>query len=124
MLRADSTRSDTLISFRNSKQSTVRPIEKPKNQPGTGTNKAYAKDIAGKAFLHLAADEQLLSRFLALTGLDPLQLREIAQEPAFLSGVLDFFLGHEPTLVALSEAENIKPEDIARARTILEPNEN
>lgn len=123
MLQIDSIRSVNLISFRNGKQSSPRSVQSPKNSSGVVFGKSFAEEIADKAFLHLAGNDDLLSRFLALTGLDPLHLRDIAGEAGFLSGVLDFYLGHEPTLMALCEAENINPKDVAKARAILDPNE-
>ncbi len=82
-----------------------------------------AEEIAVKALTFIAADPQLLSRFLALSGLNPAQLRDAAGEPGFLCGVLDFFLGFEPNLMAFAEAENINPADVVKARAVLDPSE-
>ena len=81
------------------------------------TRQAELTAIAGLQFL--AADEQLLSRFVALSGVDPARLREAAREPAFLAGVLDFFLNHEPTLLRFAEAAEIDPQTIVAARELL-----
>ncbi len=86
----------------------------------TGTDpyeEAELTAIAGLRFL--GADEQLLSRFIALSGIDPAQLREAASSPAFLAGVLDFFIAHEPTLLQFAEAVEIDPQAIVAARDLL-----
>ena len=60
-------------------------------------NPADAEALAVTALGFVAADPELLPRFLALTGIDGAQVRKAAQEPGFLAGVLDFILAHEPT---------------------------
>lgn len=80
-----------------------------------------AQDVAVRGLLFLAGNDDLLSRFSALSGIAPGDMRAAAADPGFLVGVLDFFLAHEPDLVALSEAENMAPEDAVRARFTLEP---
>ena len=50
----------------------------------------------------LASEPELLSRFLALSGLEASNLRAAANEPGFLVGVLSFLMTHEPTLMRFS----------------------
>ncbi|WP_075996233.1 DUF3572 domain-containing protein [Salaquimonas pukyongi] len=78
-----------------------------------------ARDIAVSGLTYIAEDPEQLSRFLALTGVDPGGIRTAVREPAFLAGVLDFFLGFEPALLKFSEASEIRPERVAKARQIL-----
>ncbi len=78
-----------------------------------------AELLAISALQHLAGDEEELGRFLALTGLGVEELREAAQSQDFLSGVLDHFLGNEPTLLAFAAAAGIDPRNILKAREIL-----
>ncbi|WP_083589854.1 DUF3572 domain-containing protein [Aurantimonas sp. 22II-16-19i] len=80
-----------------------------------------AQAIAIKALAFIAADPVLLPRFLGLTGLDPASLRRAAQEDGFLPGVLDFILGHEPTLAAFCEAEGLPLHQVPAARMALHP---
>jgi len=47
-----------------------------------------AEEIAIQALAFLAADEERLGRFLALSGLDPAEIRRAAAAPDFLGGVL------------------------------------
>ncbi|MEX0809784.1 MAG: DUF3572 domain-containing protein [Dongiaceae bacterium] len=77
---------------------------------------ADAETLALIALAHVAADEDLLPRFLALSGLDLDDLRARAQDPVMLGAVLDFLLAHEPDLIAFAEAQEIAPAAIARAR--------
>ena len=76
---------------------------------------ANAEDLAVAALAHIASDPVLLPRFLALTGIEPGRIREIAGEPGFLAGVLQFLLAHEPTLMGFCEARGVKPEQVSAA---------
>ena len=63
----------------------------------------------------LAGEPELLSRFLALTGVDPADLRAAAGNRGFLAALVEFLMGHEPTLMAFCEATGTKPEQVVRA---------
>ena len=78
-----------------------------------------AERIAIAALGHVATDETLMSRFLSVTGIDPGDIRAAASDPAFLAGVLDFLLGHEPDAVAFAAQNDLPPEDVMRARASL-----
>ena len=78
-----------------------------------------AQAVAVKALTFIASDPQLLPRFLALTGIEPGEIRQAAREPGFLAGVLQFVLAHEPTLMAFSEASSIPPQDVGAAHKAL-----
>lgn len=67
----------------------------------------------------LAGEPEYLSRFLALTGIAPSELRGAADDPGFLAGLLDFLMGHEPTLMAFSAASGLTPETVVRAHAVL-----
>lgn len=73
------------------------------------------EDIAIRALVWIAGNEQMLHRFLDLSGIDASQIRQAAQEPAFLAGVLNFILAHEPTLNEFAEAENLHPSAVGKA---------
>lgn len=72
----------------------------------------------------LANEPELLGRFLALTGTDPSSLRQSAADPGFLAGVVDFLMGHEPTLMAFCEATGTPPEAVVRAHFTLSGPDN
>jgi hypothetical protein len=71
--------------------------------------------LAVKVLAWLANDPDLLSRFLALSGLSAGELRRAAGDPGFDAGLLDFVMAHEPTLIAFCEANDLKPETVAAA---------
>ena len=78
-----------------------------------------AERIAILALGHVASDETLMTRFLAVTGIDPGEIRKAAADPGFLAGVLDFLLGHEPDAVAFATENQLAPEDLMRAKARL-----
>ena len=82
-----------------------------------------AKEIAAMALQYMADDAELLSRFMALTGLAPDDLRETSSQPGFLIAVLDFFLGFEPDLLKFAENNNLDPESVVTARSVLSSDE-
>ena len=73
-----------------------------------------AEALAARALQFLADEPRLLTRFLAVSGVAPQQLRRAAAEPGFLAGVLDFLLAHEPDLMAFSAASGRPPAEIVR----------
>lgn len=85
----------------------------------SGPGPEAAEAIGVKALQFLASDPAQLHRFLDLSGLQPQELRAAASEPAFFAGLLDFLLGHEPTLLAFAAEADVAPEDVAAARAIL-----
>jgi hypothetical protein len=78
-----------------------------------------AEAMAVDALVFLAADEDRLDRFLALTGLAAGNLRELSGSPGFLAGVLDHLMGDERLLVAFAEEHRLDPTTIARASALL-----
>jgi len=82
-------------------------------------NLESATNIAIAGLGYIAADEDEMGRFLALTGLGVDDLRGAAANPGFLVGVLDFFMGFEPTLLKFAETNNIDPQEIVQARQFL-----
>jgi hypothetical protein len=74
-----------------------------------------AETIAIEALGFVAADPELLPRFLAITGIEAQSIRGAAREPGFLAGVLQFILAHEPTLMKFSEASGLAPATVAGA---------
>lgn len=87
------------------------------SQKDTSVQAAESTAIAVLAWL--AGEPELLSRFLALTGVDPSAVRAAATNRGFLAGLVDFLMGHEPTLMAFCEATGTKPEQVVRAHASL-----
>jgi len=79
-----------------------------------------AELVAVNALGFLADRPEDLGRFLALSGIDPADLRGLAGDPDFLGGILDFLLGDESLLLAYSADAELPPETIALARRQLD----
>jgi hypothetical protein len=90
-----------------SQDSRNRPAEPP------------AAEMALRALAFLVQDEERVGRFLALTGLDPGEIRARLDEAGFQLAVLDHLAGDEALLVAFAEAESLRPEAVGRARRAL-----
>jgi hypothetical protein len=78
-----------------------------------------ASALAVTALSFIAGVPEELSRFLALSGIDPGAIRAAAAEPGFLGGVLAYIAGNERTLVAFAAHAGIAPEEVEKARRIL-----
>lgn len=75
----------------------------------------FAEALAIRALAHLAQDNEVLERFLSITGLAPDKIREAAASPGFLAGVLDYLMQNEALLLTFSENNNIEAESILAA---------
>jgi hypothetical protein len=84
--------------FKSSNKSTVDPQE-----------------TAIKVLGWLASEPDMFGRFLALTGVEPAQVRNAMNDPGFLSGMLDFLMNHEPTLMEFCTATDTAPEAVMAA---------
>ena len=80
---------------------------------------AAAEEIALEGLTFLAADPELLRRFIDLSGIPVDNLREAAAAPGFLAGVLDHFAGDEPLLLSFAANRGRDPAEIMRAWTLL-----
>ena len=74
-----------------------------------------ADEIAVAVLTWLAGEPDMLSRFLALTGLDASSLRAMSGNRGFKAGLLEFVLAHQPSLMAFSAHSGIAPEAVAAA---------
>ena len=63
----------------------------------------------------IATDEEMMSRFLAVSGISIDNLRDAAGEPGFLAGVIGFVMAHEPTLLAYCNAREVEPDAVVAA---------
>src|SRR5215813_7732287 len=87
--------------------------------PDPEERRAAATDVAVAALCFIASEPERLGRFLALTGIGPQSIREAAQEPDFLLGVLDHLAGDESLLIAFAKENGIAPEQVTSARNVL-----
>lgn len=92
-------------------------MREPPSQPD-GQN---AEAIAIDALQFLAGRPEELGRFLALSGIDPANLRQLVADTAFLGGILDFLLEDEALLLVFAADTRRHPDAIAKARRQIEP---
>jgi len=79
-----------------------------------------AETIALSALAFLAEDPPRLGRFLALTGVGPVELKAHARAPRILAAVLGHLLQDESLLLVFAASHDIDPELIAPAQALLE----
>jgi hypothetical protein len=84
------------------------------------TNQADPELLALAALGWTLSEESRAQRLLALTGLDPGDLRARVGEAAVLAAVLRFLESHEPDLIACAHAINVPPARLVEARRRLE----
>ena len=78
-----------------------------------------AEAIGLRALAFLAEDPARLSRYLALTGMFPDQLRDEAASPANALAVLDHLMGDESLLLVFAANASMTPETVAFAYHLL-----
>jgi hypothetical protein len=78
-----------------------------------------AEIVALKALAFLASDMERLSRFLALSGLSPGDMRAAAADRRFLTGILNHLLHDESLLLTFTADEDLDPRLPAMAAEIL-----
>lgn len=81
--------------------------------------RAAAEALALHAVAIMVADEDLLSRFLAITGSGIGDLRDRIGDPDFLGAVLDLVLEDDATVHKVAAAAGVGVEFILAARTQL-----
>jgi len=79
-----------------------------------------AHAIALLALATAVSDERRARRFLDLTGIGTDELRSRAGDPALLAALIRFLEAHEPDLVAVAEAMDVKPDVLVATRMELE----
>lgn len=78
-----------------------------------------AEVLALQALAYIGSDEDLLPRFLALTGMDMDGLRQGAAELGTLIAVVDFVMFDDQLVTGFAEVAGIAPEDVAKIRFAL-----
>jgi hypothetical protein len=80
-----------------------------------------SQTIALEALAYVASDEQMLGRFLALTGMDAAGLYESAAETATQAAVLDFLMRGEKDLMAFCAHSGKPASDVFWSLHALDP---
>ena len=84
------------------------------------TTLADPATLALDALVWTLGDDDRAARLLAVTGLDPTDLRARLDDPAVLGASLQFLLANERDLVACADALGVAPAAIARAAAELD----
>jgi hypothetical protein len=79
-----------------------------------------AETLAARALAFLAAEPVRLSRFLALTGLTPDDLRRQIDTPELLSAALDHLARDEPLLLVFAAGAAVAPDAVGEALSVLQ----
>jgi hypothetical protein len=79
-----------------------------------------AHAIALLALAMAVSDERRARRFLDLTGIGTDELRARAGEPELLAALIRFLEAHEPDLVSVADAMDVRPEVLVASRIELE----
>lgn len=82
-------------------------------------NREAAETMALKALAYLATMPDDIGRFFNISGIEPGELRERAEEPEFLAAVMDYLMSDDRLLTEFCDGEGIDPKDIQFARRAL-----
>lgn len=74
-----------------------------------------AESIAVSGLGFLAADGERLDRFLALSGLQPGEIRAAAASPGFLAGVLQHIMDDDRIAAAFGAEAGLSPDALTAA---------
>jgi len=82
-------------------------------------NRDEAESLAIEALGFIAGNDELLQKFLALTGIGRHDLRQAAAQAGFFAGVLNFLCANEADLLNFCISVNIQPEQVNEALAVL-----
>ena len=78
-----------------------------------------AEDVALKAIVWLAGNDELLPVFMGATGADEAAFREGLRDPEFQASVLDFLMMDDAWVIAFCDTEGIPYDRLMQARGAL-----
>ncbi len=84
-----------------------------KNKPSID---AMINGFSLHALTFLAQNPEALGEFLAISGTSPQELRQQIKDPAFLAGLMDYFLSQPPLLEAFCAEHKITGQDFVVVR--------
>ncbi|MCU6454866.1 DUF3572 domain-containing protein [Sphingomonas sp. A2-49] len=84
------------------------------------TNIPDAEVLGLQALIWTIDEPERASRLIAVTGLDPDDLRARAGEPSVLAAVIGYLESHEPDLIACAAALHVPPQALVAAHEALE----
>jgi hypothetical protein len=91
-----------------------------RERPGGDAQSEESAALALRALAWTVAEPARADRLLALTGLDPAELRARLGDPALLAAAMAFLEGHEADLLACADALGVVPAALVAARAELE----
>ncbi len=84
------------------------------------TNLPDADVLGLQALVWAIGEPDRADRLIAVTGLDPDDLRARAGEPAVLAAVIGYLESYEPELIACASALGVPPQALVAAHEALE----
>ncbi|GGE00248.1 hypothetical protein GCM10011390_18820 [Aureimonas endophytica] len=78
-----------------------------------------ADEIGIQALMFVASHDDLMNRFLDLSGLQADGVRAAAADPSFFVSLLDFILAREEDVIDLASQLRVRPQLIGQARNVL-----
>jgi Protein of unknown function (DUF3572) len=90
-----------------------------KREMGTAMKESQAEEVGANGLLFLVTDNARLQRFLAETGLEISDLKEMAQSREILTAALNHLLEDESVLLTFASNYGIPVGDINRAQVVL-----
>lgn len=91
------------------------PAPVPKSAPLT------VESLAGLCLGQLAEDPRQLAEFMSHTGYTPQGLRGALGSAQLGRGLIDYFAGNEPLLLALCANNNLRPDEFMRVWARINP---
>ncbi len=82
-------------------------------------NTSYASTIALNLITYIASNEDILERFLGLSGISLNDLQSSAANPEFQGFMLDYALQDESLIIDFAKSCGMKPETLQQARFAL-----
>jgi Protein of unknown function (DUF3572) len=87
--------------------------------PKSKLSKDEAEALALQVLAFLLSDSRQISRFLALTGIAPQDLRDVATSPDLQAATLEYLLSDEGLLLTFCQEAGIDPAIVAPAHILL-----
>lgn len=72
-------------------------------------------ELADVCLQHLAQNPEQLAEFMVQSGIQPRDLRRLVGTHEFAHGLIDYVVSNEGLLVAIAEANGLKPETLVQA---------
>lgn len=85
-------------------------MKNPANAKIDRPNDESAEELAISILTWLSAEPSMMSRFLAISGIDAGSIRRMVGDHGFYGGLTGFLMGHEPTLLQFCQDNDVRVE--------------